>query len=140
MSLDVRLVKVVDLLLSLTEAGHLEWESIGNPRIPKFATSLSDASFVVYSKDSDGLAPYVLEIQNSRGETVESIRTQSTLRRPREDPELAINVAARDEMRAFNQKLHALYNKARRIAMNVDEFLDGLLQQLESQHRATEND
>ncbi|MFI9337018.1 hypothetical protein [Streptomyces althioticus] len=136
MTEDARLVKILDLLLNLTDAGRLDWESVGTPRAPKFATSLADASFVVYSKDNDGLSPHVLELQNNNGETVESLRTKTALRRPiRNEQETEAEEERRAATRAVNAKLRNLYNEARRNAMNVDAFLDSLVDQLESQSR-----
>ncbi|WP_155053866.1 hypothetical protein [Streptomyces blattellae] len=141
MAEDVRLAKILDLLLSLTEAGRLDWESVGIPRAPKFATSLADASFVVYSKDNDGLSPHILELRNNNGETVETLRTKAPIRRPsRSEQESDAEEEYRSATRAVNLKLRNLYNEARRNAMNVDSFLDSLVDQLESQSREADED
>ncbi|MFI1499801.1 hypothetical protein [Streptomyces platensis] len=134
---DDRLVKIVQSLLNLTVTRKLEWESVGSARTAKYATSLADASFIVYSKDNDGLHPFVVELRNENGELVETIRSRSVVqrtRRPREEVEEGPEAATkRREDQAFNRRMQEMYDRARRNAMNVDSFLDGVLAQLEAQ-------
>lgn len=132
MAEDTRLLKILDLLLRLTEADRLDWQSVGTSEEPRFATSFSDASFVVFSKDHDGVHPFVVELRNERGEVLESIKSKGLSPRARRDL-TAEEQAARDESRALNAKFYELYNRARRNAMNVDQFLDDVLAELEIQ-------
>jgi hypothetical protein len=128
---DTRLLKIVELLLRLTTAGRLEWDSVGTADRPRFATSFSDASFVIHSKDNDGAHPFIVELRNERGEVLESIQSV-TLRAVRRELS-SDEESERQQNREFNKVLYDLYNVARRNAMNIDQFLDGLLAQLEAQ-------
>ncbi|MFC7933550.1 hypothetical protein [Streptomyces cinereoruber] len=131
MATDDRLVKIVKLLLRSTKAGRLEWDSVGSNDRPRYVTSFTDASFVVYSKDNDGAHPFIVELRNERGEILESIQSASIrpLRRELNEEERL----ERQSQREFNNILYELHNVARRNAMNIDSFLDNLLSQLETQ-------
>ncbi|MFB7430513.1 hypothetical protein ACFCZ5_04140 [Streptomyces microflavus] len=134
MAEDPRLLRIVELLLSLTEAQRIEWQAVGTLNNPRYATSFADSSFVVYSKDADGMLPFVVELRNDRGEVLESIRSKSM--RPRLRRQFTESEEAeREEIREYNKKFQDLYNRARRNAMNVDHFLDGVLAELEEQGR-----
>ncbi|MGW5304043.1 hypothetical protein ACWERF_08920 [Streptomyces griseoluteus] len=135
---DTRLIKIVELLLRLTRAGRLEWDRIGTADQPIFATSFTDASFVIRSKDNDGAHPFIVELRNERGEVLESIQTVGV--RPLRGELSPEDQEERRRGREFNRTLHDLYNAARRNAMNIDRFLDGVLAQLEAQSADTDND
>ncbi|MEZ3179932.1 hypothetical protein KYY02_14935 [Streptomyces pimonensis] len=135
---DARLVEIVDALLNLTTARRLDWDSIGSARAEKYATSLSSTSFVVYSKDNDGQHPFVVELRNANGDLVESIRSRPVrprMRRVRDESETEdpAVVARRKDDESFNKKIQELYSRARRNAMNVDSFIDEVLEQLRAQ-------
>ncbi|MFC8454608.1 hypothetical protein [Kitasatospora sp. NPDC057223] len=115
---DVRQLKILRLLISLTQARKIEWESATNNRhVPgRYSASIADATFSIWSKDGDGLHPYIFEMYNGEGDQVGLVRS-----RP-------VDSAVDQEMNDLIQELH---QAAHRNATNIDAFLDHLIEELE---------
>lgn len=106
-----KIVKLIETLLSQTEAGTLQWAQTEKSEI--FQASFPRYSIRIYPQnDRSNLQPdYFLQILNEVGEIVEVVS----------DPDL------RDVMDMPFTKMQNLYEGARRNAMGVESALDEIL-------------
>jgi hypothetical protein len=114
-----RMVSLANSLLERTRAGSIAWTVTDNERRFLFSgtnTSVGITSYV----DRDGDTITSLDLLNSRGTVVETLRSEFE---PNDD-------APPYTARNWNKLLDDLYYAARRNALNVDAMLDDLLADL----------
>ena len=109
-----KIAKLVEVLLSQTENGLLQWESTEKSEMfqasfPRYSVRLS----IRYVSDID--IDYVLQILNEFGDIVEEVS----------DPDL------KDVLESAYKKMRVLHEAARRSAMGVESALDEILSFLE---------
>lgn len=106
-----KIARLVETLLSQTEAGTLIWAQTEKSEI--FQASFPRYSVRVYqdNNNSSGQPDYFLQILNEVGEIIEEVS----------DPDL------RDVLQGAFTKMQNLYEGARRSAMGVDNALDAIL-------------
>lgn len=118
---DPRFGALLDRLLHLTHTQAIHWSksisrrSTGEP----FSVNLTASTVRIRSKDDDGLAPYVVEVLDSTGVVVESIERSS--------------FHDATENSNYNIVLSELYSLARRDALDVNNILDNLIQELDEE-------
>ncbi|MET8993744.1 hypothetical protein [Amycolatopsis sp. NPDC004169] len=110
---DERLIKIAEALLARTEAGKIEWEARDYPGADdQFDYSTTWNTITVKSVDGDGQRPYGMYIKNENGLEVDHL----------------INMDL-----GVQNLLSDLYSAARYIALDVDNNLDKLLDELSSE-------
>jgi hypothetical protein len=118
---DSQFQKLVDRLSILTKRGIIHWQKsrqlratliISSNRGPEpFSMSLTETTIRIRSRDGDGIPPFVLEILDSEGLTIQVYEATS----PQEGDMLAY-----------------LYQLVRRDALNVEGVIDSALRDLDS--------
>ncbi|MER6035474.1 hypothetical protein ABT133_16385 [Streptomyces sp. NPDC001835] len=113
--------QLVKTLIETTREGRVEWaadESDG-PDSDTFMLSLTRGSVFVWSVDNDGAHPFVFQVRGARGQVVERIETT----RPFEEGQ---------EWTPLEDDIRKLYDLARRSALNIDEVLTQMINDLRS--------
>lgn len=106
-----RLRELVKRLIIATEQGSIKWEE--TDVATTFISVFSDGPTVqISSADGDGRHPYVLDVANSHGTIVDSLRSSN-------------NSDLWDD-----DDMQELYELARRDATNVDDILDVIFNEL----------
>ncbi|GGM77458.1 hypothetical protein GCM10010106_24890 [Thermopolyspora flexuosa] len=132
-SRDERFPRLVNLLITKTKAGQVQWEVA---RIPDdgesdgFSFSTRRSTVIIGSVKGDGQAPFYLSILNEHGFEVERILA--------EPPDLEVGPDETRESARFRymqvshllNQITTLYKQARRVALQTDQVIDHLLQDL----------
>ncbi|WP_210573729.1 hypothetical protein [Streptomyces sp. GESEQ-4] len=104
-----KLQRVVELVISLTRKGRLDWTRMRKSRTRDgYTASMPDATVQVYSKDSDGRQPFILEIYDGVGE-------------------LSVQASSHELGGELFEMIADLYEAAHESATNVDPLLDSLI-------------
>lgn len=123
MPTDAKLEKIIELLKNLTEAGRLGWTDTpdeatfraslesGSVRITKGRTNLFPTSGTAFITTVSPVDSYLLTILDGNGVPIEEFR-------PKEQKEV--------------DALDNLYTLARRSALNTDNILDNIIQELDA--------
>jgi hypothetical protein len=106
-----RLAKVLDVLRQRTMDGVIDWPEVGPER---YQTSVERSSFMVGTRDSDGIGPYVFGMYNSQG-----------------TPVAIIDSADEDYPQGVRVQISELYTLVSTSAAQVMNFLDRALKELE---------
>lgn len=122
----VRLLRIITQLTRGTKGGQVEW-SVGAG--DSFAAQFVAGSIVITAVDQDGRAPYYVEALDENGRTIASA---ATLRSP------AILPGTSEDQ--WNQALVELYRVGRAAALNIDEKLDRLLNDVMSANQPSDDD
>jgi len=104
-------------ILARTVAGHVPWEAAD--KFDGFVFTGSKATVIIRSKDDDGAAPFVFEIYSTDNRLLESVRTDWV---PTGDLDSSVDSAPQ------NDTLRALYEEARRFALDLDAVYASLLE------------
>lgn len=101
---------IIERLTELSEKSELAWKTTGNT--DKFLLVLKDSSISINGTFVSDAGVINVEFRNEKGETVEKVEIWST-----------------DDEKSF-EKLRILYDLAKRKALNSDETIDRILEQL----------
>lgn len=115
-------VVLLETVGKATHGGQLVWQLNSSGREDDFVTSTEQHRFQLYSRDQDGVAPFVLEIQtkSEQPETIGLIENVS-------DSQTNSDVVVRR-----NKLLRGLYALVRRRVFNVDRVVQDLFADLEA--------
>ncbi len=101
---------ILDSLLNRTQSEELNWKSTASPS--KYLLVLNDSSIVIdQDKVSSGGFIFIFEFKNKKGETVEAVD---------------VNFSAETRF----SKASRLYDLARQKALNSNDTIDKIIQQL----------
>jgi hypothetical protein len=116
---DPRLGALLDRLLYLTRDKAIHWKKSTNRRgSPEpFSVNLTGTTARIRSADDDELPPYVVEILDSSGIVVQTISR-------------ALFSSDPEAYRRYGEVLSELYRLARYEALDVDNVIDRMLQEL----------
>lgn len=99
---------ILERLLERTKEGKLEWKSTADKNT--FLVVLKDSSISIQGNEAYGLGIYEFSFRNEDGEIIQSVRIFHS------DEEF--------------EKAQSLFNSIRRHALNIDQTLDHILEQL----------
>ncbi|MER7933258.1 MULTISPECIES: hypothetical protein [unclassified Streptomyces] len=111
-----KLAALVNALIESTQQGRIEWESIDPTQSPEegtFSVSMTHGTVMIWSRDRDGVPPFVLQIIGDRGQVVEEI------------------LSHREVMpRGLTEQISQLYSLACGSTIASDRVIDSLLNDL----------
>ena len=102
-------------LLRATSDGRTKWISTSPTQ---FQLSTKSGTTMIYSRDGDGIAPFVLSVLDPNGVQIEALET---------DWEARVGVRVPKQQ---NVPLERLYQLARSQALNIDQVVNGILDDL----------
>ena len=111
---DPRLQGLIKRLLELTRNGTIHWERINRRSVEPFIIDLTESSIRLRSLGDNQRAPYFLDILNSDGIRIETIRARDA-----------------EETEMFEE----LYQLARREVLNVDEVINSVIRDLNEEQK-----
>jgi hypothetical protein len=97
--------RLIVRLRQVTEASRITWEA--GSRADQLIWSSPNGSVVLESVDGDGLPPYRINVLDAEGRTTDAVQEGG------------------------QGRLADLYDRARRLAFNLDATVDGLLAELD---------
>ena len=110
-SVEDRLHRLAKRLVELTDRRKIQWEAFD---ATTFRYERASGTIWISSRDTDGSPPYFLGVENDDGVTLESLRTSPLMSPP--EP--------------WDDELEALYETARRQALDIEATLDNILKDL----------
>lgn len=108
-----KLGALIEALHRATEEGRVEWEAVtpdASADESTYVVSLTHGTVAIWSRDRDGMAPFILQIRGDRGQVVDEIPSH------------------RD---AHSDGITSLYQLASGSARNANAVIDSLLDDLD---------